>query len=448
MINKYNFNIFGFLVSALFFGAGIFLKMTNKGEASVLNDVLIPTSIAGFLFSVWASIIKKPKSFNSRRKIAVRNAKLIYKTIMEHISWEEADGPIRVFDLIQKHKSMGLVEEDLYKMLLDLVPASFLPTNFDKNGPTLDWYKYDLCIVAAGRDLRMANRIKLKLSRIYPNLRVFPDGELSIGRQEKLIERVYYAASHLCLALISDELRKDPGAREKLNVATTRETHLLTYGRFVSPSSAVYLKPIPLDEPGREYMAKDKILAPFVEYSPSKLPDRHRLYINMIRSLSIQLGEILPGDHSRSLPPSENRLFISHSHKDDEFARPLYYDLDARGIGCWFAPLDMKIGENIWTSIASALKNQEKVLLVLSESSIKSPSVKREVELAFEMEREYGKTLLFPIKIGNAINGADAEWVNLILQQRNIGDFTDWKNPEAYEWCLRRLIQALRSESL
>ena len=37
--------------------------------------------------------------------------------------------------------------------------------------------------------------------------------------------------------------------------------------------------------------------------------------------------------------------FISHSTKDHEFAGSLRADLQAKGVRCWFAPEDLKIGD-------------------------------------------------------------------------------------------------------
>jgi hypothetical protein len=40
--------------------------------------------------------------------------------------------------------------------------------------------------------------------------------------------------------------------------------------------------------------------------------------------------------------------FISYSSKDQVFAERLHADLQAKGVRCWFAPEDMKIGDKIW----------------------------------------------------------------------------------------------------
>jgi uncharacterized protein YjbI with pentapeptide repeats len=71
--------------------------------------------------------------------------------------------------------------------------------------------------------------------------------------------------------------------------------------------------------------------------------------------------------------------FISHSAKDEDFARRLHADLQAKGVRCWFAPEDMKIGAKILDTIDEAIRLRDRVLLVLSEASIASEWVEDEV---------------------------------------------------------------------
>jgi len=62
--------------------------------------------------------------------------------------------------------------------------------------------------------------------------------------------------------------------------------------------------------------------------------------------------------------------FISYSSKDHEFAERLYADLQAKNVRCWFAPEEMKIGDRIRPRIDEAIRVHDKLLLVLSESSV------------------------------------------------------------------------------
>jgi TIR domain len=74
--------------------------------------------------------------------------------------------------------------------------------------------------------------------------------------------------------------------------------------------------------------------------------------------------------------------FIMYSAKDQEFAERLHADLQNNGERCWFAPHDMPIGGKIRDKIDVAIRLRDKLLLILSEHSIKSNWVEDEIEQA------------------------------------------------------------------
>ena len=138
--------------------------------------------------------------------------------------------------------------------------------------------------------------------------------------------------------------------------------------------------------------------------------------------------------------------FISYSSKDDAFARRLHADLQDNGVRCWFAPEDMKIGDKIRNRIDEVIRIHEKLLLVLSENSIDSEWVEKEVETAFERERETKETVLFPLRLDDAVMDTNTGWAADIKRSRNIGDFRNWKDHDAYQKGLERLLRDLKVE--
>jgi uncharacterized protein YjbI with pentapeptide repeats len=118
--------------------------------------------------------------------------------------------------------------------------------------------------------------------------------------------------------------------------------------------------------------------------------------------------------------------FISYSSNDQHFAERLYADLQAKNVRCWFAPEDMKIGDRIRPRIDEAICVHDKLLLVLTGNSMKSPWVEKEVETAFEKERKQGRTVLFPIRLDDAVMDAEEAWATDIRRTRHIGDFQGW----------------------
>jgi hypothetical protein len=104
----------------------------------------------------------------------------------------------------------------------------------------------------------------------------------------------------------------------------------------------------------------------------------------------------------------------------------------------------MRIGDRTRPVINEAIRLHDKLLLVLSQHSIESAWVESEVEAAFERERRERRTVLFPIRLDDAVMDTDQAWAAEIRRTRNIGDFRNWKNFDQYAVSLERLIRDLR----
>jgi uncharacterized protein YjbI with pentapeptide repeats len=139
--------------------------------------------------------------------------------------------------------------------------------------------------------------------------------------------------------------------------------------------------------------------------------------------------------------------FISYSSKDDEFAHRLHADLQDKGVRCWFAPHDMKIGAKILDTLDEAIRLRDKVLLVLSEGAIASDWVEDEVTKAFEEERQRGGVVLFPVRVDDAVFDTKEAWAAKLRANRNICDFRAWRDHDAYQKALERVLRDLRVES-
>ncbi len=139
--------------------------------------------------------------------------------------------------------------------------------------------------------------------------------------------------------------------------------------------------------------------------------------------------------------------FISYSSKDQDFAERLHADLQNKGVRCWFAPEDLKIGARTRPAIDEAIRVRDKLLLILSEKSIESGWVEKGVETAFEEESRRKETVLFPIRLDNTVMQTGEAWAADIRRTRNIGDFRDWKNHESYQKAFERLIRDLKQET-
>jgi hypothetical protein len=135
--------------------------------------------------------------------------------------------------------------------------------------------------------------------------------------------------------------------------------------------------------------------------------------------------------------------FISYSANDKEFAERIHADLQNKGVRCWFAPHDMPIGGKLLDEIGSAIRLRDKVLLILSENSIKSDWVEDEVIKAFAEERKRGQTVLFPLRIDDSVIDTNEAWALKLRDQRNIGYFRRWKDHDGYAQSFKRVLRDL-----
>jgi hypothetical protein len=138
--------------------------------------------------------------------------------------------------------------------------------------------------------------------------------------------------------------------------------------------------------------------------------------------------------------------FISYSSKDQSFAERLYADLQNKGVRCWFAPVDLRIGDEIRVGIDESIRVHDKLLLVLSKHSIESEWVKKEVETAFEREQKQKRRVLFPIRLDDTVMKVESGWPADIKRTRHIGDFRKWKDHDAYQVAFQRLLRDLEAK--
>jgi uncharacterized protein YjbI with pentapeptide repeats len=167
--------------------------------------------------------------------------------------------------------------------------------------------------------------------------------------------------------------------------------------------------------------------------------------------LAFLRGVGLPDNFIEHLPSLLNQpvqhysCFISYSSKDDEFAQRIHADLQNSGVRCWFAPHDLPIGGKILDEIDVAIRLREKVVLILSEHSIKSDWVEDEVIKAFEEERKRGHVVLFPIRLDDAVMTTDEAWAAKLRAQRHIGDLRCWKDHDGYMQSFERVLRDLKA---
>ena len=94
--------------------------------------------------------------------------------------------------------------------------------------------------------------------------------------------------------------------------------------------------------------------------------------------------------------------FISYSTKDEEFTRRLYERMKGANLRVWFAPEDGAGGKKLHEQIEQAIQLHDRLLIVLSENSLKSEWVMTEIRKARKQELKRGTRKLFPISLVDA----------------------------------------------
>ena len=146
--------------------------------------------------------------------------------------------------------------------------------------------------------------------------------------------------------------------------------------------------------------------------------------------------------------------FISYSQQDDDFAQRLNSRLRDEHLRVWFAPEDIRGGKKLHEQIDSAIRIHDKLLIVLSEYSLKSKWVMDELRRAWKAQQEQGKRKLFPVRLieWNALK--DWEFFHSVtvtdlaeeVLSYYIPDFSNWKDHDSFETEFGKLLDALKKD--
>ena len=140
--------------------------------------------------------------------------------------------------------------------------------------------------------------------------------------------------------------------------------------------------------------------------------------------------------------------FISHSAKDKKFCERLYADLQAKGVRTWYFPEDAKWGETVWGEIDRSIKIYDKLVVVLSEHSLQSKPVLREIQRSLNREDKEHKNILFPIRIDDYVFAKWEHERKADVVDKVVGDFCGWdKDAAKYDKAFEKLLRGLQAES-
>ena len=145
---------------------------------------------------------------------------------------------------------------------------------------------------------------------------------------------------------------------------------------------------------------------------------------------------------------------ISHSTRDKKFVERLYADLQSQGIRCWLCPDTLKSNRYLDQHIDRTNQCCEKMVLIVSEVSMKGEWMKNTVIKGVQRELREGQRLLFPVSL---VRESKLDEWDLTDQEsgRNLGrelrknfipSFYGWEHDnDLYNRELNQLVVALKS---
>ena len=126
--------------------------------------------------------------------------------------------------------------------------------------------------------------------------------------------------------------------------------------------------------------------------------------------------------------------FLSHSSKDKPFIRQLSSDLVKEGIDVWLDEHKILVGDSITEKIGQGLAQSDYFVIALSETSVDSAWVKKELSGALIREVEKREVTVLPILLGDCD-------IPDMLKDKKYADFR-----QSYKEGLRDLVLRMKGE--
>jgi len=174
--------------------------------------------------------------------------------------------------------------------------------------------------------------------------------------------------------------------------------------------------------------------------------------LTVVREIDLKRANTQSGSDLLDSKIKFQSCFISYSHADEEFVKILYSRLRNEGLQLWYAAEHMQPGRKIHEEIEQNIRIFDKLLLVISETSMKSNWVATEIRTAIQEEWITGKKKLFPIRLVSFDQVRDWRDFNsdlgqdmaVELREYYVPDFSKWTDTTQFEKAARKLIDSLR----
>lgn len=144
----------------------------------------------------------------------------------------------------------------------------------------------------------------------------------------------------------------------------------------------------------------------------------------------------------KSFEEAENRrktihkssIFLCHSHEDNKFVRKLAADLKKNGVKIWIDEAEILLGDNVIEKIGEGIKSSDYLGVVLSEVSVKSKWVQKELSTALTTEIKNKEVKVLPLLIGEIENSS-------IPTELIDKSYADFRKEEDYNLSLKKILK-------
>ncbi len=110
-------------------------------------------------------------------------------------------------------------------------------------------------------------------------------------------------------------------------------------------------------------------------------------------------------------------VFLSHSSVNKKIASSVAETLRNHGVPVWFSPTNIQTAQQWHDEIGNALRRCDWFLVLLSQSSVKSKWVKR--ELSYALNHSQYDDHIIPVKIDKC-NHEDLSWTLEVFQMTKL----------------------------
>ncbi|MEO1434933.1 MAG: TIR domain-containing protein [Bacteroidota bacterium] len=131
-------------------------------------------------------------------------------------------------------------------------------------------------------------------------------------------------------------------------------------------------------------------------------------------------------------------VFISHTHKDKKpFTNQLVTDLKEKGIRTWYDSENMHVGNSLTQKVIDGIQQSKFFLIVLSENSILSEWVMKELKV--RLETNHSPNSILPTLFGDIMEEQAPESIRKLDLL-----YADFRDPNAYQAQFKRIKETIK----